>query len=200
MNVNFAEKEMKAKILIPPGSTISKVYLFATQDGVPNFFVPPRNVFINDSLFQHYEFSRFTKPFISYSGISVVFDESYINVLDITNRFSYSNDSLHVFLETINHDPYKGFMASFTIVIIYENPALPKMGYTIVLNEQNVDHYLTYNVQFPHPIQNDKPVGFGIWGWHMCGSFQGDNSDIYVNNIHIGDVGGEEPNVQMWCT
>jgi gliding motility-associated-like protein len=198
----FAENLIKSKISIPSGSTIKKVYLFSAQDGTPNFFVPTRNVTINDSLFNHQEFTRFTGPFLSVWAPlnNVVFDESYMHVLDVTSRYHHVGDTVLVHIEATNHDVYKGYFNTYTIVIIFENPSLPKMGYTIVLNEQDVDHYLTYQVQFPHPIQNDKPVGFGIWGWHMCGSYQGDNSYIYINEQYVGEVGGEEPNAISWCS
>jgi gliding motility-associated-like protein len=201
--VPFAEKNVKCKISIPPGSVIKQVFLLGAEDREFPYYVPPRNMTINDSVFYLDLFTRFTGPFISgWAPLNnVTFDASFIHAFDITNRFQLINpDTISIITSEVLHDPHIGLFATHTIVIIYENPALPKMGYTIVLNEQDVDQYLTYNVQFPHPIQNDKPVGFGIWGWHMCGVYMGDNSFIFVNNQPIGDVGGEEPNATSWCS
>jgi len=200
--VPFAEKTVKCKISIPPGSTIKHVFLLGAEDREFPYYVPPRMMNINDSIFYLDLFTRFTGPFISGWGPigNITYDASFMHVFDITNQFQLLNpDTIIIKTSEILHDPFIGLFASHTIVIIFENPSLPKMGYTIVLNEQDVDHYLTYQVQFPHPIQNDKPVGFGIWGWHMCDN-NVDGSRIYVNNQFIGRVGGEEPNSSSWCS
>jgi gliding motility-associated-like protein len=203
VHVPLSEKIVKCKISIPPGSTIKHVFLLGAEDRKFPYYVPPRIMNINDSIFYLDLFTRFTGPFISgwAPNFNVTFDASFMHVFDITNQFQLLNpDTIIIKTSEVLHYPFIGFFASHTIVIIFENPALPKMGYTLVLNEQDVDHYLTYNIQFPHPIQNDKPVGFGIWGWHMCGSYQSDNSYIYINDQYVGEVGGEEPNAISWCS
>jgi hypothetical protein len=90
--VPFAEKTVKCKISIPPGSTIKHVFLFGAEDREFPYYVPPRMMNINDSIFYLDLFTRFTGPFISaWAPIgNITYDASFMHVFDFTNQFQLS--------------------------------------------------------------------------------------------------------------
>ena len=180
-------------IYIEPGSVIRKAFLFATSWSVNNEPVIERIVvFNNDTLYFNRSVDFTGGEFHAFYYGSNFFTA---NVLykDVTNLISPITSS-YMLTPPSNQDPTMfngGLLGDFYLLVLYENPSLRKVGTSIYINNQNAQQTLLFNLkpQLNFKITND--IGF-TFNSNSIGDVTSDGSDIYIENVFIGAVGGTE--------
>ena len=79
---------------------------------------------------------------------------------------------------------------NLTFIIKYEHPNYPLISTEIYLNSQDTDTTVDAHLPFINQINNNKPVAFSVVTADICHTVY-DGTDIYVNNNHLGLIGGD---------
>jgi gliding motility-associated-like protein len=180
---------------IPVNSTIKKAFLFVTSTKTKYSFLD--STFLDRSIsFNNYQINLSNNDTItnfSASGypIGQIYDIGVI-VIDVTNMVSSSQNS-YILIPPLNQSfvGENGFFSKFYLYVVYENLSMEKVNAAIILNKQNADAILSYNIDFLNPIDNTKDVGFSFHSTWFCDTIR-DGSYVSVNNNLLGLTGGSE--------
>lgn len=171
-------------IYIEPGSTIKSAHMFSYRVGYPPYpdFLLNNNAIVYDSSEMQTIFS-YPSP---YASPHAIFAKDLTSIINTTPTSHFN-----VTIPLQNDLPINWGFWSMFLVVVYENPTLPKTAYSIVLNEQNLIGNEYYLVNSINTIDTTSPVGFAIYS-DRTGSYFKKNNELYINGNYIGIMGGED--------
>lgn len=180
---------------INPGSTIKKAILLTTMYQHPanaTFFLNSNPVILNpqnDLINEYWE---------SYSGSNYLISTLISDVTPYINSSDNSYNLIPVQNQSANITNDGGY-ASYYLLIVYENPLLPKMALAIYNNNKNAYYFVNYPITELNPIDLNYEVGLTLNASDICDTVN-DGSYVKINTQDIGLIGGQEDNTTWSCT
>ncbi|WP_107040117.1 hypothetical protein [Brumimicrobium mesophilum] len=196
-----SESQMTFNVDIPSNSAIRVAYLFVTthKTSFPNL----DSIFYNRTIeFNNSQLGLTENEIISTfnavgSGVPI---KMGIIAIDVTTLTSSTQNSYTLSPPTNQLiSAATGVYSEYYLYIAYENTSLTKVNPLIVLNQQNNDLIINYNISNINSIDTGSDVGFSFHSTSFCDTIK-DGSYIYANNNILGLVGGDELPPNKSCT
>jgi len=193
---------------LPSSAMIRKAYLFynlthrvanATHDLYSDMEKPSSSIFINsmplnlqDGIGINSEFFSFSTPTLINSDR--IFCQDVTSVINsLTGTYTLVTSDLDIFNDYYYNNYY--------LFVVYESNLLQKMGYTIVVNNQNSNPFLNFPIDVNNQMEASNDIGLALNTLHICSpSLYQDGSYVFINNNNIGLIGGSENNSPTLCS
>ncbi|MFT7158002.1 MAG: hypothetical protein ACI8Q1_003028, partial [Parvicella sp.] len=173
-------------------STIKKVQLlFTTYDSVQDQVISINSNSLNISASDKISSTEFMMS----TGFGNIYNLSS-NLIDITDLLMPNDTS--IIINTPYTNILNGAFTHFYFIIFAENINLPVVNSAIIVNNQDTDSILNYNITNLNSIDTSFPMGLALNSSHHCTTIN-DGSYIYVNNDSIGLIKGEDYNSTGTC-
>ena len=196
-----AEETFTFNVDIYPNSTIKSAFLFVTT-----YKLKPSSL---DSSFQNrkiiFNNNEITlKECMTISNFhSTVYNqiiEKGVIAIDVSNMISLSQNN-YTIIPAQNQNPttLAGVYSEYYLYIAYKNTTLSKVNPVIVLNEQDNDLIINYNINNLNSIDLGSDVGFTFHATEFCDTLR-DGSYVFVDGNLLGLTGGNEPPPNRNCT
>jgi len=207
-STNFANDTGVITLNISPTATIRKAYLFynlthrvanAPHDLYLDVEKPSSDIFINSTSINLQNGISTSSEFFSVS-LPTLINSDRILYQDITsvvnpatNIYTLVSSDLSVF------EDY--YYSNYYLFVVYESNLLQKMGYTIVVNNQNSNPFLNFPIDVNNQMEASNDIGLALNTLHICSpSLYQDGSYVFINNNNIGLIGGSENNSPTLCS
>ncbi len=182
---------------IPAGCTVKKAYFFSNIYKWQNNMIPAldKTIEINGQSLLLSESYQIGGQFY----FSPIQDSVSVIAIDITS-FINPNDTIY----TINpnntgQSPVQTpIFSDFYILVLYENPTFDNTCIEILINTQNSAPTINYSINPANILSQTNNLGLSIHSSSICD----DNNDwfeVFINNISIGEIGGQEDNTTISC-
>ncbi|RYM31500.1 hypothetical protein ERX46_16475 [Brumimicrobium glaciale] len=196
-----SESQMTFNVAIPTNSTIREAFLFVTTH--KSKFPSLDSIFYDRKItFNNIEIDLSESDIISsFDAVgNGAFSKKGIIVVDVKEMVSSTQTSYNL-LPPPNQliSAATGVYAEFYLYITYENPTLQKLNSLIVLNNQDNDQNINYNINNLNSIDLLSEVGFSIHGTEFCDTIR-DGSYVSINGNLLGLIGGDELPPNKPCT
>jgi gliding motility-associated-like protein len=176
---------------IEPESVIKKAYLICNRFGV----VPPVNINFNGN---NYTYDLESQIGINYdSPFSSGIHKSAVHTLDITNEISSIQTSYTINCPAQMNMGGVNKYGAFYLLVIYENATLPQTAVSVIINEQDSEPDVNYQINNLLPINISNPVGLAIHSDIIWDTIT-DGSYIYINGNYLGLIGGSDAVNSSW--
>ncbi|MDD2984467.1 MAG: gliding motility-associated C-terminal domain-containing protein [Crocinitomicaceae bacterium] len=178
---------------IESGSTIRSAFLYcnAYNSPAPNKIIFDGTEIIlstNNSLNNYFN--------INTNNSELNLETIVINVKHLIN----TNQNTYSFTPPYQYSPnLGGVYAEFYLYITFDNPILPYINTSVFFNKYDATPILNYNLTSFNPLNLTKPIGLSLSAGHFCDTIQ-DGSNIKINNINFGLLGGAEYNSSEMCS
>lgn len=176
---------------IDPASTIKKAYLFCNRYGD----ALPVNVTLNSNVYTFDLSSQVTNNFLTFLSINDTINCA-LHAIDMTNDIVPTQNTYNISFPNQITNLFNKYGA-FYLVILYENPALPKTAVSVIINETNATPNVNYQFNNLLPIDTLNPVGIAIHSDIIWDTIQ-DGSNIFINGNNIGLIGGSDAINNIW--
>jgi len=167
-------------IYIEPGSSIKKAWLLAQRIGNPE----PQHIIINDIEYTFDTLNTIT----SFGNVAPLCTPNAVHAINVTDNISPTTINYSV---TISENAICLGYSAIYLIVFYENESLPLVQSIVVLNNTQSTGNDFYIIDDINEIDNTNPVGFSLFS-DRVGSVPGQRSNVYVNNSHLGLIGGED--------
>lgn len=192
------ENQSSLDVFMEPGSIIRRAFMFVTAIKTSTLENPINNTFtLNENIF-HLNWNNPASPIYHVDPNSTANYDVVTLVFDVTefvdpSIFSYS------LIPAQNQNPtaVEGIYYNYYLFISYENDAFPIVGTQIILNKQDAQQTLSFDLGLSADINYN--VGFTFNSKAFCNTTF-DGSYIFINDTNIGLAGGEEPGDLHLCT
>ncbi len=193
----FSSNTGQFEVNIDSGSTIKEAYLFISiykNNSENTYEVSNKTILFDGALlnldsvnFISNEFKSFQTSITTYQKIA------YFNVTDYIS----TTNNIYSITPPFNQigTPFGTIATEYYLYIIYEKSTFKPTGYSIIINNQNVEPNLSYTINQINKIDltNDANLTLNTSG--LCDtSILLDGSYVKINNNPIGLIGGQEPN------
>ena len=123
-----------------------------------------------------------------------------ILVFDVSNFIS-SSDEQYLITAPMGQElsPVNTTYFQYYLFVCFENPLLPIIATSVVLNNMDSQHTLNFPFMELNTINLTCDVGFTFVGNSMCDTSQ-DGSYLKINNIPVGLLGGDESSSELGCS
>src|SRR5690554_672036 len=196
-----AEEPFTFNVDIPPNSNIKSAFLFVTtfklkSNLIDSSFQNRKIIFNNNEI-------TLQESMIISSFSSATPSQNYRNgviAIDVSNMV-YASQSIYTLTPPPNQNPTaeSGVYAEYYLYVTYENSTLSKVNPVVILNEQDNQPIVSYNINNINPIDLNSDVAFAFHATSFCDTIR-DGSYVFVNGNLLGLTGGDEPLPNRKCT
>src|SRR5690554_977110 len=179
---------------IEPGSIIRKAFLFTytLQNPAPNTIIINNTPFLFDASIDNCTMSV-EHPSSSVNVVRLVSRHiTYFIKNNITNFYNITIPSPNMPNPLANESWWTAFL-----YIEYENSSLSKIATTVLINDQKMIGFETYNVTDLNPINTSNPVSFSLYTDRVA-AFLSPNTQVKLNNFLLGTIGGSDLVNNSW--
>lgn len=178
---------------IPTGSTIKEAYLFCNVQEHP----------INSNLYFNNQLIHLNHNDACENEFQVDYGSSYWKVktlvIDVKNYINPNQNTYHIIPPEGQLSPtIGGGFTEFYLLVCYENPSYQKINPVVIINNQNADFNVDYQITDLNPINLSSDLGLALHTGHFCDTIT-EGSYLKVNNIQIGLLGGVDAKNNISC-
>ncbi|MFN3916928.1 MAG: gliding motility-associated C-terminal domain-containing protein [Flavobacteriales bacterium] len=178
-------------VSISSGSIIKKAFLFCGRHGEAE----PITILFEGNPIEFNSQNIVSSPFLSpfYAGANGM---GYVHCVEVDNLVNPSVNSYQINIpnQLLTNERF----TDFYLIIVYENLTLSKSNISILINDNDIDQYVTYQSNNLNPINNSFDVGMAIHGGYMCDTIV-EPTLVYFDGNYLGKIGGNDYNNSAIC-